>query len=169
MTPARRWLLEVVKVGAPACEPSPSDRLQRRRSSRGGFGPRLRLGPQTGSTPSYRSQPIREFQARGQRWKHSSHEFDGGVGSPQLIDSTKSLKSPKAQKQGRRTKSVQNLERWFLSLYASPIDFNTKSAIRFISARVAPFTACTARPAITVAMRRARSEGLMSLGNSPAL
>jgi hypothetical protein len=42
----------------------------------------------------------------------------------------------------------------FLASYASPIDFNTKSAIRFISSRVAPFTACTARPAITVAMKR---------------
>jgi hypothetical protein len=57
----------------------------------------------------------------------------------------------------------------FLSLYASPIDFNTKSAIRFISSRVAPFTACTVRPAITVAMKRARSAGLMSRGSSPAL
>ena len=57
----------------------------------------------------------------------------------------------------------------FRSFYASPIEFNAKSAVRFISSCVAPFRACTARPAITVAMKRARSAGLMSRGISPAL
>lgn len=70
---------------------------------------------------------------------------------------------------GTNTKSAQLLKSWLLSVYASPIDFNTKSAMRFISSRVAPFTACTVRPAITVAMKRARSAGPMPLGNSPAL